>query len=531
MKRVISLLLAAVMAMGLLGGCVIEDETAYVPTGDALVLEGQDPDSVNPTVEAALQELTLVYYPDKSLNPLLCSDYTNRVLLSLIYQGLFTVDSDFKAHPMLCESYRVSASTKTWTIYINTNATFSDGSRLTVEDVLASYEAARASKYYGGRFTHISRIEPTDDGGIAFLLDTPMEDLPLLLDIPIVKASDVEEEYPRGTGPYIFEESLSGAHLRRIQNWWCIDPSTGLSSANVAATADSIPLVKAVSPSQIRDEFEFNDVGLVCADPYAHDYADFRGDFELWQVDTGVFLFLAVNVNYSSDDVFMEPDLRSALTYAIDREYLIEKYYHGFAQSATLAASPSSPWYSETLAANYEYDPVQFISELTSFGVVKGKLRLLVNKDDIVRLRVARSIANMLTELGVPTETMEMDTNGFHTQISRGDYDLYLGQTRLSANMDLSAFFNRWGNLSYNGVTNLDIYDLCLDALENHGNYYNLLKAVADDGRIVPILFSTHTVFASRGVLSDLAPSRDNVFFYTRGRTMADAKLDTIYDD
>ena len=74
MKRVISLLLAAVMAMGLLGGCVIEDETAYVPTGDALVLEGQDPDSVNPTVEAALQELTLVYYPDKSLNPLLCND-------------------------------------------------------------------------------------------------------------------------------------------------------------------------------------------------------------------------------------------------------------------------------------------------------------------------------------------------------------------------------------------------------------------------------------------------------------------------
>lgn len=523
MKRVIALLLTAVMVVGLLGGCVIEEETAYVPTGDALVLEGQDPDSVNPTVEAEPQEFSLVYYPEKSLNPLLCNDYTNRVLLSLVYQGLFTVDSDFEAHPMLCESFRVSASTKTWTIYLNTEAVFSDGSRLTVEDVLASYEAAKSSKYYGGRFTHISSIEPTDDGGIAFLLDTPMEDLPLLLDIPIVKAEDVEAEHPRGTGPYVFEQNLAGAQLRRLQNWWC--------DATPAATTDSIPLVEAQSPSQIRDEFEFNDVGLVCADPYAHDYADFRGDFELWQVDTGVFLFLAVNVNYSNNEVFLNPDLRAALTYAINREYLIEKYYHGFAQSATLAASPSSPWYSQTLAANYEYDPVQFISELTSFGVVKETLRLLVNKDDIVRLRVARAIAGMLTELGVPTETLEMDTYGYNSHINRGDYDLYLGQTRLSANMDLSPFFARWGNLSYNGITNMELYDLCLDALENHGNYYDLLKAVAEDGRIVPILFSSHTVFASRGLLSDLAPSRDNVFFYTRGRTMADAKLETIYDE
>lgn len=338
-----------------------------------------------------------------------------------------------------------------------------------------------------------------------------------------MKAEDVEAEYPRGTGPYVYEQNLAGAQLRRLQNWWC--------DATVAATADSIPLVEAESPSQIRDEFEFNDVGLVCADPYAHDYADFRGDFELWQVDNGVFLYLACNVTYSNNDIFEDSSFRSALTHAIDREYLVEKFYHGFAQSATLAASPSSPYYSDTLAANYEYDPVQFISELNSYGVVKGTLRLLVNKDDIVRLRVARAIAEMLTELGVPTETLEMDSSSFVTYIKRGDYDMYLGQTRLSANMDLSPFFSRWGNMSYNGMYSESIYDLCLDTLENHGNYYDLLKAVADDGRLVPILFSNYTVFASRGLLGDLSPARDNVFFYTRNWTMEDAKLDTIYND
>lgn len=523
MKRITALLLAAILTCGLLGGCVIENTDAYTPTGDALVMEGQDPNSVNPTVETEPQKLTLAYYAEKSLNPMISNDYTNRVLLSLIYQGLFTVDANYEAHPMLCESYRISPNYKTWTFYLNDFARFSDGTRVTPEDVLASYEAAKNSKYYGGRFVHVSSIEVSGDKGIVFYMDTPYEDLPLLLDIPIIKAGDEEAMYPRGTGPYIYEKNLSGSHLRRVQDWWC--------DATVAATAISIPLVEAQSPSGIRDEFEFNDVGLVCADPYAHDYADFRGDFELWQVDNGVFLYLAVNVLYSNNDVFEEPDFRSALTYAIDREYLVDKFYHGFAQPATLAASPSSPYYSDALAKNYEYDPVLFISELNSFGVVKGSLRLLVNKDDIVRLRVARTIAEMLTELGVPTETMEMDSSGFISSIKQGNYDLYLGQTRLSANMDLTPFFSRWGNMSYNGIYSEGIYELCLDALENHGNYYNLLKTVADDGRIIPILFSNYTVFASRGLMSDLAPSRDNVFFYTRGRTMEEARLETIYND
>lgn len=523
MKRILSLLLCALLATGLLGGCVVENEEAYVPTGNALVMEGQDPNSVNPTVEVEAQELTLAYYSERSLNPLVCNDYTNRVLLSLIYQGLFAVDGNYKAHPMLCESYRVSPNTKTWTFYLNEDARFSDGTRVRTEDVLASYEAAKNNKYYTGRFAHISSIEASDDGGVVFYMDTPYEDLPLLLDIPIVKAMDVDLPHPRGTGPYVFENNLAGAQLRRVRNWWC--------NMEIAATAEAIPLVEAVSPSQIRDEFEFNDVGVVCADPYAHDYADFRGDFELWQVDNGIFMFLACNVAYSVNDIFEEPGFRSALTYAINRQYLVDKYYKGFAQPTTLAASPSSPYYSKALAENYEYDPVLFISKLNNYGVVKDTLRLLVNKDDIMRLRVARAIAAMLTELGVPTETMEMDSAGFLSRIRQGDYDMYLGQTRLSANMDLTPFFSRWGNMSYNGVYSTDIYELCLDALENHGNYYNLLKTVAEDGRIVPILFSTQTVFASRGLLSDLAPARDNVFFYTRGRTMAEAKLETIYND
>ena len=88
--------------------------------------------------------------------------------------------------------------------------------------------------------------------------------------------------------------------------------------------------------------------------------------------------------------------------------------------------------------------------------------------------------------------------------------------------MDLTSFFKPYQEMSRNGVSNANLYELCLDALENEGNFYNLHKAVAEDGRIVPILFCSYAVYAERGLLTDLQPSRDNVFYYTLGKTMGD---------
>lgn len=520
MKRIIAILLCAAMLAGLTG-CGNGGEEDYTPTGNALVMEGQDPDSVGPTEPEERQEVTMAYYPNRSLNPLKCSDFTNRAVLSLIYQGLFTVDNHYKVYPMLCENYRIAPNNKSYTIYITPDATFSDGSRLTIEDVFATYQYALESGYYGERFTHVSSIALTEDGGIIFYLDTPMQNFTLLLDVPILKASEIEAARPLGTGPYVLEDTLNGAHLRKLENWWC--------NADLPITAAAIPLVVAEDPTQIRDEFEFYDVSLVCANPYSDKYADFRGDFELWECDNGIMLYLCCNVAYS--EIFTPLTIRTALTYAIDREGLVEKNYHGMANPSTLACSPLSPYYSETLAQQYAYDPVRFVNALAEFGPITEPVELLVNSDDSLRVRTARDIAATLTELGLPTVTVEKSTTDFLNAIYYGHYDLYLGQTMLSANMDLSAFYSPIGNMSRNGMADPEIYALCLDALENNGNYYNLMKVVADDSSIIPILFSGYLIYAERGLLSDLTPARDNLICYDRGWTMEDALLPVIYDD
>ena len=69
MKKYISLLLACVMLLSC--GCAAKgEEEAYVPTGNALLMEGQDPEDIMPT-EEPVQSLTLAYDPTRSMNPLI----------------------------------------------------------------------------------------------------------------------------------------------------------------------------------------------------------------------------------------------------------------------------------------------------------------------------------------------------------------------------------------------------------------------------------------------------------------------------
>lgn len=505
MKRIVAILLCAVL---LLAGCGAEKQP-YRPTGNGLTVD----DITMPTGPAVTeQEMSLAYYPGRSLDPYRCSDYTNRVLFGLVYQGLFAVDASYQAWPILCEQYRVSQDLRTYTFYL-AKATFSDGSALTAADVAASLRHAMKSDVYQGRFGNVESVEAAD-GTVVVQLKVPYGELPLLLDVPIVKQDQVGSARPIGTGPYVYEEGDKGTCLRRRTDWWC--------SANLQVTSQRIDLVKVESPAQLRDAFEFDDLGLACADPGSESYVDFHSDYELWDCENNIFLYLACN---KKSPVLKNQDIRAALTFAIDRDRIVESYYRGFAYSAVLPASPQSPYYSTSLANKQGYDPERLTKAVTAAALESNEIVLLVNTDDGIRLRAARAIADMLENCGLKVKMSELDGEKYRQALADGNFDLYLGQTKLSANMDLSAFFATGGNLDFGNMGNKATYTLCLESLANRGNYYTLHQKVLEDGMLCPILFRSYAIFVQRGMFTELHPARDNVFFYTLGRSLADALL------
>ena len=506
MKRIAAILLLVAMMAGIFCGC--SDSGAYIPTGDGLSSD----DATVPTSPVTEQKLSLPYYPERGLNPYQTSDYVNRNIFSIIYQGLFSVDAQYNVYPVLCQSYTVSKDMKTYVFY-PAAATFPDGEPLTAADVEASLKTAMSSEIYKGRFRYIKSIKLTEDNGVQVALTTPCENLPLLLDVPILKKTQQTDDRPLGTGPYLYERYNDALRLRRRTDWWC--------AAQLPVTAEHISLVEGESPSQLRDEFEFNGLGLVSSDPGSSSYVDFHSDYELWDSENGLFLYLGCN---TKNAILSNQSIRAALTFAIDRDTIAEEFYHDFAYSAVLAASPKSPVYSQALAQKYGHAPEKLTQALAESGLETPTVKLLLNTDDSVRLRAGRAIARMLTAAGLKVVTDERNGENYLKALKQRNFDLYLGQTRLSANMDLSEFFDTAGVLNYGSMSNAALYGLCQESLANSGNYYTLHQKVAEDGRLTPILFRSNAIFAQRGALSSLTPSRDNVFFYHLGRTLSDAK-------
>ena len=507
MKRIAALVLCATLTAGALVGCG-QREDPYIPTGGALY----DEDATLPVEEVTGKEqITIPYYPGRSLNPFECTDHTNQALLSLIYQGLFVQDQDHVTYPILCQSYRVSWDMKTYHFTL-AEATFSDGTAVTAEDVKASLKKAGKSPAYQGRFQQVDAISVTDSGEIQIKLKVPCDSLLTLLDVPIVKASEVDSKQPLGTGPFVFQ-SGSPATLQRRTDWWC--------SATLPVNTSRLVLMEAGTPAQLRDAFEFANLSLVSTDPGNDRYTDFHSDYELWESETGIFLYLACNKN---SPVFSNADLRQSLIYSVDREKIVNDIYRGFATATVLPAAPGTDYYSAALAKQYTYDSMYLAQAVEdNREVAENVVTLVVNSDDGIRTRVAHQIAADLQTCGLKVTVQPLTTKEYTKALQEGAYDLYLGQTRLSANMDLTAFFAKDGNLNVGDMADPAIYALCLDALANVGNYYNLHQRILEDGQLCPIAFRSYAVYTRRGVFQNLNPSRDHLFFYHLNRTLDEA--------
>ena len=516
MKKIIALGCAILLLVSLLPGCTVGGKGAYVPTGSGLTYDDptENVQATEPTEEAEL-DISMVYNVTASGNPFQCTDPSNRAWMSLIYQGLFAVDSNYEAWPILCDRYWVSTDMMTWSFYIHDNVTFSDGTPLTPEDVLASLEHAMEIDMYRGRFHLVRSLYLSTDGAITFKLYTPYENFAVLLDVPILRADQIELTRPLGTGPYVLNSTAAGLRLIRRTDWW--------SNAKLPVNASSITLLPETDPAAIRDDFELGKIQVSCADPGDRNYAPYRSDYELWDCENGEFLYLTCNAD---SWLFETPAIRSVLTHAIDREAIVEEFYDGFAHAATLAASPLSPYYDTMMAARYEYAPEIFLQRIDEAKVAYNTVVLLVNGGDPQRIRIARRIEEMLELSGLIVEIETWTGADYRYKLTIGDYDLHLGKTKLSATMDLSSFFSSGGALCYGGMNNPAMYSLCLDALANRGNYYNLLQEIAEDGCLVPILFGSYAVYSQRGMVTNLAPSRDNVFYYNMGVSMADILLE-----
>ena len=475
---------------------------------DAPVAAPEEPVvSPSPETTAEPQQFTLPYYPDANLHPILGDNRANMVLTSLVYQGLFELDNSFTPHGVLCSDYSVSDDKLIWTFSLS-DKTFSDGSPVTADDVVFSLQTARSSNLYANRLADVQTIFAGADNTVVLTLIRPNMQLPVLLDIPVIR--DFQDgSMPLGTGPYRFEEDTGPLRLVREE----FAPDT---------IPEEIPLLAIESADDLIYAFDAGNISLTISDLTGANALGYSAGYEAFAFPTTTMLYVGFR---AADGPCADPLVRQAISRSFDRDTVAASLLAGHAAATCLPVSPRSTLYSSAHEKAGGYDPAAAAALLTEAGYTKGddgllhrgrsalSLTFVVNTDNSFKLAIAEYLTGQLTDMGMDVTLKKLAWDDYLTALSSGEFDLYLGEVTLTADFDLSALLDAEGSLNFGGYQSPEM-DTAQLILRSAGvGELLLFDQFLADAPFAPLCFKEYAVLTQWQAVSGLEPTRQNPFY------------------
>lgn len=511
MKRRLAFLLAAVL---LLGGC------ASLPEADELEEEWEDYQQF-PRQEADEEEkpaepvypaaFSLPYHRDHTLDPVTCGEGIQETAASLLYEPLFVLDGSFQPEAVLCESFGWDSTGLVCTLTLREGVTFSDGSLLTARDAAETLQRAKESERYAYRLRNMVSAAANRAGQVVITLSAPNRGLPALLDIPVVKRTTAGQPVPVGTGPYRLVNDGGGAYLQAREDWW----------QQKSLPAETIPLVDAKDRDTALYLFSARRVELLPVDP-TEDPSLVTGKAQSTSQPTSVLQFIGFNT--AEGRLFSSAALRAAFSRGIDRETLVHAQLVQLALAAQFPVSPLSPLYPDSLETAYSEEAV--LEALKEAGQDTGEereLTLLVSAGDAFRAASARFIADHLSLLDWKIRVTALPWEEYLAALEAGEFDLYFGEVRLTADWDLTDLVGTGGALNYGGYSSEATDGLLLEFAGAENRIFSaqrLLSNLQANTPIAPVCFKNYAVLTHPGVVEGLSPAPAYLFRGMEGWTI-----------
>ncbi len=493
MRRLLPLLLA--LALLLAGWYPHDDPVPTPPTPTPTP-------SIAPTPAPVERAFTLPFDPDAGWNPYNGVVTTNLPLLGLTAQGLTRLDSSFTPHLDLAATATESENGLTWTFTLQ-DAAFSDGTPLTAALAAGAVNAARTEpSLYASRLSGIRRAAGSEDGVLTITLHSPNHNFLSLLDFPLVINT---EAGPLGTGPY----RLEGDHLSRNPFW------TGASTP-----ADVIELSPVADADDLLAAFQTGHVSLAPVGLSSPGAAS-PGRAQVWEYPTTQLLFLGFQCNYS---LGKDPAFRQAVSQALNRATLVSSPLNGHGVATSLPVHPASGLYVPRAAAALDYDPMSAATLLDSLGYTVSEedglryfrrapitLTLLVCGDSALQSAAGDWVTSQLAAVGITLQINSLPREEYQTALEKGQFDLYLAETRLTADGDLTAFLTKDGPLAYGVSASQELRAALADAQRtgDFAPFYDLWTAAPT---CAPLAFQSASVLTHWGGVQPQNMTQGNLF-------------------
>lgn len=462
MKRILCLVSSLLLTLFFVG-C----HTVTPPASDTTPT---DPDGTTVTPP---KTLCLAYNREDTLDPFSASTQLNLCLSSLLYEPLLRPGADFAPVLVLAQSAEQTDSTHI-TVTLRKGAAFSDGSAVTADDVIFSFNKAKASANCKVALANVQAAS-AKRGVITFTLSSADPNGSYNLYFPIIKRStdtSAAATAAVGSGPYVF--NADGQKLT----------ANAKNAVGAAAQNKEIQLLSLMDNDAVLQNLEKGSIHYMFNDLGDGDIP--RTSAKDTAVDLPQLVYLGVN---SSRAALAAPAVRQALSAAIDRTALAASSYAGRALPATtpfhpkwrpavglsafsagseagkvnalLQAAQTVPTTTGTTGATGATTPTTVATtaaataathagETAATTSVKDTpLTLLYAGGNRCREALVKALVQQLHQAGFQVTARPTGFDDYKAQLSAGNYDLYIGEIRLTPSMNLFVFLRAGGAAAF----------------------------------------------------------------------------------
>lgn len=468
--------------------------------------------------------------PMGNLSPINASGVSTRWVQRYYFDTLLEMTNPLEFEPKLADSF-VTDDNQTYTVTLNKDANWTDGTPVTAEDVVftlnlfANPEVQTVGLYLtalegvnnSGKLeegTEIPNLDVVDEKTFTFKTKTPtdpnyikemigtnifVQPKHVVEEIALTEldASDAFSKPAVTSGPYKFVEYLQDSHIELTANEDYYRGAPEIKSV----------FIRIMSGTNLATELQTGGVTLNASGGIGEIAIS-----DIAMVSQVAGLTLDTQSSWTAQYVYLnttrfDGNIRLAMTHAINRDTIVDNLLQGNADVIAGPYSPASPYYNNDLAP-LAYDPEKAKEYVAKSDYdMSQPIEIMVPTGNKVREQSANLIEQDLEAVGF---TVQQVTYDFPTTLEKArmaDYDLYLGGIVVPVDPDLGSYFGSFGGSNYANITDTEI-DALLDAGKAETDsakrkeiYDAFQVAMQQKAPIVP-LYSQHDILIKQDALN-----------------------------
>lgn len=353
----------------------------------------------------------------KTLDPRFTTGATGQRIAHLMFSSLVRLDSQLKVVGDAASQW--TYKNKTYTFELQSGITFHDGSPLTAEDLIFSFEECRkSSSPFSAMMKVIKKVEARYDDkkrylkihlkkfSAVFLSDlVPIKILPKKL---VLKLGPDFYKNPIGSGPLQFiSQKNNDYNFARYPQYF--SKNSVMPKVRIKIVKDDNTRFQKLYKGDldiVQNDLPYNKIGVF------QDLKGFKVSFDKSLKTT----YLLLNLK---DEHLSQKRVRSAIHQSINREEIIKFSLEGLAEPATSLISPNTSYFHDQLERGKLPIDEQHL-ELEKIN----KTFILKSSNNSRAIANARILVDQLKKNGLNVELQSRDWGVFYDDVKKGQFEM-----------------------------------------------------------------------------------------------------------